>query len=64
VAIPLPSKLAAPAQRALASVKINCLEDLQKFSEKEIKSLHGIGPNALVSLAESMADNGLVYKTS
>ncbi len=43
-------KLAAPAQRALAAADIHRLEQLSKFSEGEIKHLHGIGPNALNQL--------------
>ncbi len=43
-------KLSAPAQRALAGAGIQNLRQLSKFSESEIKKLHGIGPNALNEL--------------
>ncbi|HQZ21096.1 MAG TPA: hypothetical protein PLW39_02390 [Thermoflexales bacterium] len=55
-------KLAAPAQRALASAGIANLQDLRKFTEAEIANLHGIGPNALKALKEAMAKNGLEFK--
>ena len=54
-------KLAAPAQRALASAGISRLEQLTKFSEKEIKQLHGIGPNALEQLRRALKTKGLSF---
>ncbi len=45
----LPLGLSQPAQRALAGAGIQSLEGLAKFSQAEIKNLHGIGPNALGS---------------
>ena len=54
-------KLAAPAQRALAGAGIQNLKDLAKFSEVEIKDLHGIGPNALKALREAMKANGISF---
>jgi len=54
-------KLAAPAQRALAGAEIQNLKQLSKFSESEIKELHGIGPNALKALREAMQANGLSF---
>jgi hypothetical protein len=54
-------KLAAPAQRALASAGIRRLEQLTGFSEAEIKQLHGIGPNALEQLRGALAAQGLTF---
>lgn len=54
-------KLAAPAQRALAAAGIQRLEQLTKFSEAEIKQLHGIGPNALDQLRSALIDKGLSF---
>jgi len=54
-------KLAQPAQRALAAAGIHRLEQLTKFSESEIKQLHGIGPNALVQLQRALAAKGLSF---
>lgn len=51
-------KLAAPAQRALAATGIHRLEQLTKFSEGEIKQLHGIGPNALKQLRRALKTEG------
>ncbi len=55
-------KLTTPAQRALANVGIQSLKQLAKFSEAEIKQLHGIGPNALKQLKRALKANGLSFK--
>ena len=54
-------KLAAPAQRALAGAGIQRLQQLIKFSEGEIKQLHGIGPNALTQLRRALRAKGLSF---
>jgi len=53
--------LASPAQRALANAGIQNLEQLAKFSEDEIKQLHGIGPNALKQLRLALHARGLSF---
>jgi hypothetical protein len=58
----LPPKLGAPAERALAGAGIKNLKQLTKFSEAEIKQLHGVGPNAIGKLREALADKGLSFK--
>ena len=57
----LPAKLSQPAQRALAGAGIKNLKQLSKFSETEIKQLHGIGPNALNQLRTALAAKGLSF---
>jgi Domain of unknown function (DUF4287) len=57
----LPAKLGAPAERALAGAGIKTLKQLTKFSEVEIKQLHGVGPNALGKLRQALADKGLAF---
>jgi hypothetical protein len=57
----LPPKLGAPAERALSGAGIKTLKQLTKFSEVEIKQLHGVGPNALVKLRQALADEGLSF---
>ena len=54
-------KLASPARRALANAGIKNLNQLAKFSEAEIKELHGIGPNALVQLRAALKAKGLSF---
>ena len=55
-------KLSAPAQRALAGAGIQNLKQLTKFSETEIKQLHGIGPNALKQLRSALKAKGLSFR--
>ncbi len=57
----LPAKLSQPAQRALAGAGIKNLKQLSKFSEAEIKQLHGIGPNALNQLRTALAAKELSF---
>ena len=54
-------KLAAPAQRALAGAGIHTLKQLSKYSEKQIKELHGIGPNAFKTLRAALKEQGLSF---
>ena len=54
-------KLSAPAQRALAGAGIQNLKQLSAFSEKQIKNLHGIGPNALQELQKALQAKGLSF---
>ncbi len=57
----LPAKLSQPAQRALAGAGIKNLKQLTRFSEAEIKQLHGIGPNAMNQLRTALAAQGLSF---
>lgn len=57
-------KLAAPAQRALSGVGIRSLAQLAKFTEEEIRQLHGIGPNALAALKKALKAKGLSFAIS
>jgi hypothetical protein len=54
----LPPKMGAPAERALANAGIKNLKQVTKFTEAEIKQLHGVGPNAVGKLREALADKG------
>jgi DNA-directed RNA polymerase alpha subunit len=54
-------KLSAPAQRALAGAGIQNLQQLARFSESQIKELHGIGPNALKELGRALKAKGLSF---
>lgn len=54
-------KLAKPAQRALQNAGVTTIEQLSKFSEKEVSELHGIGKNAMNSIKQTLNDNGLNF---
>lgn len=54
-------KTGRPAQQALTEAGIQRLEQLTRFSEKEILRLHGMGPKALGILRQALADRGLSF---
>jgi hypothetical protein len=57
------SQLAAPARRALENKGITSLENLSRYSEKEILQLHGIGPSSLPKLREALKGKQLSFRT-
>ena len=56
------SLLGAPARRALERENIKTLEDLAKWSEKEILNLHGMGQSTIPKLKNLLTENGLSFK--
>lgn len=57
----LPSNLGQTAQRALSGAGYSRLEHLTKVCEKNIRQLHGLGPNALAQLRRALAKKGLSF---
>ncbi len=53
-----PTKLAKPAQRALANAGYTKLAQLTKVTEAELAKLHGMGPKALARLHVALAATG------
>ena len=53
---PIPQNIGAPATRALTGAGYTTLEQLAKLSEKELLSLHGVGPRAIKILREAFAE--------
>lgn len=58
----LPSGLARPALRALAAAGITRTADFRKISEAELKQLHGMGPKAIETIRQALADAGLAFR--
>ena len=56
------SVLSAPARRALENNGITTLQQLSKYTEKEILQLHGMGPASLPKLKSSLKENGLSFR--
>ena len=54
--------LYAPARRALENNGITTLNELSAFSEKEILTLHGMGPGSLPKLRSALKQEGLSFK--
>jgi hypothetical protein len=60
----LPETLGEPAEHALCGAGISCLKDLATFSERQVRQLHGIGPNALGKLRTALTQRGLSFATT
>lgn len=56
------SFIGAPARRALERENIKTVDDLAKYSEKEILSLHGMGKSTIPKLQKLLTENGLTFK--
>src|SRR6185312_3726410 len=56
------SLLGAPARRALENHGITTMEKLSGFTEKEILSLHGMGPSTMPKLREALEAKNLSFK--
>jgi hypothetical protein len=57
-----PFKLSQPALRALHGVGITTAEDFRRFTEDEIKNLHGIDNNALVNIVDELTRLNIPFK--
>jgi DNA-directed RNA polymerase alpha subunit len=56
------SQLSAPARRALENNGINTVEQLSKYTEKEILQFHGMGPASIPKLRAALEEAGLAFK--
>ena len=54
--------LSAPARRALEHHGIHTVEELSKYSEKEVLKLHGMGPASMPKLRKALEEQGLSFK--
>lgn len=56
--------LVAPARRALENNGITTLEQLSKYSQKEVLNLHGMGKSTIPVLQKLLTDNKLAFKVN
>ncbi|MBK6949072.1 MAG: hypothetical protein IPH16_14345 [Haliscomenobacter sp.] len=56
------SLLVAPARRALENNGIMTLEQLSKYTEKEILGLHGVGKTTIPKLQKLLSEKELSFK--
>ncbi|PEP17311.1 hypothetical protein COE81_06455 [Bacillus wiedmannii] len=56
------SLLSSPARNALEHHGIHTIEELSKYSEKEILKLHGMGPASMPKLRNALEEKGLSFK--
>jgi len=57
----LPSRLAKPAQRALAAAGYVTLEQFTQVTQADLARLHGIGPKAITQLRDALVAAGLSF---
>jgi DNA-directed RNA polymerase alpha subunit len=57
----LPTDLSAPAYRALTDANITTLKQLSKYTEEDIRALHGIGATAIVKLNRALQEKNLTF---
>jgi len=56
------TRLAAPARRALEREGIASVDQLSRYSEKQILGLHGIGKTAIPILRAALEESGLAFR--
>lgn len=54
--------LAAPARRALENNGITTLEQLSKYSEKEVLTFHGMGKSSIPKLKKLLSDKNISFR--
>jgi predicted RecB family nuclease len=57
------SLLYAPARRALENNGIITLQQLSKYSEKEVLNFHGMGKSTVPKLQKALSNCGLSFKS-
>lgn len=55
----LPEGIGAPATRALNGAGYTAVEQLDGVPARQLEALHGVGPEALRVLRETLAERGL-----
>jgi hypothetical protein len=58
------SSLVAPARRALENKGISTLEQLSKYSKKEVLSFHGMGKSSIPKLEKLLSDQNMSFRLS
>ena len=62
--INLLSSLSAPSRRALENNGITTLEQLSKYSKKEVLSFHGMGKSSIPKLEKLLSDQNMSFRLS
>jgi DNA-directed RNA polymerase alpha subunit len=58
------SSLSTPARRALENNGITTLEQLSKYSKKEVLSFHGMGKSSIPKLEKLLSDQNMSFRLS
>ena len=57
-----PEGMSGPALRALDVAGIRSMNDLTRWTERELAALHGMGPKGIRLLREGLASSGLHFR--
>lgn len=57
------SLLGAPARRALENNGISTLEQLSKYSKKEVLKFHGMGKSSIPKLEKLLSDQNMSFRS-
>ncbi len=60
---PFPPGVAKPAVRALAAAGYTTLDQLTKARERDLATLHGMGPKALAILKAALEEKGKSFQS-
>lgn len=58
------STLSAPARRALENNGITTLEQLSKYSKKEVLKFHGMGKSSIPKLEKLLSEQNMTFHLS
>jgi hypothetical protein len=53
-----PKGMGAPAGNALEALGVTSLDEVTRFSEKELLAIHGIGPKAVAVIKAALQEQG------
>ena len=57
-----PRAMGKVAPAAFAHVGIHRLDDLTRYTDKELLAIHGVGPKAIRVAREALAERGLAFR--
>lgn len=57
-----PPGLSGPALRALSRAGVGSLDDLGRWTERDLGALHGMGPGGIRVLRDALAASGLRFR--
>ena len=59
-----PAGLSGPALRALSTAGVRSLDELTRWTERDLAALHGMGPKGIVVLGAALQARGLTFRSA
>lgn len=57
-----PKGMGRPAQSALEAIGVRSLDEVTRFSEKELLGIHGVGPKAVAVIKAALHEQGKLLR--